>query len=74
MRPDDVRDYLDRRPFHPFRIYLSSGVYFDIRQPHMVQLGRSTLTIGLAVEGDVQRFIVVALVHIVWIEVLLPAP
>lgn len=73
MRQDDLRDYLDRRPFHPFRIYLTSGVYFDIRQAHMVQVGRSTLTLGLTMEGDMQRFFVVALVHIVWLEILLPA-
>jgi hypothetical protein len=30
--------------------------------------------IGLGVEGDMQRFIVVALVHIVWIEILLLVP
>jgi hypothetical protein len=40
----------------------------------MVQLGRSTLTLGLAMEGEMQRFVVVALVHIVWLEILLPVP
>jgi hypothetical protein len=34
---------------------------------------RSTLTLGLAVDGDKQRFVVIALMHIVWLEILVPA-
>ena len=74
MRPDDVREYLDQRPFHPFRIHLSSGMFFDIRQPELVTLGHSAMTIGLPVEDSMQRFVVIALVHVVWLEVLVPAP
>ena len=74
MRPDDLREQLERRPFEPFRVYLSNGVFFDIRKPHMASVMRSTLHIALPLEGDKQRFAVVALVHIVWLEVLLPAP
>jgi hypothetical protein len=72
MRPDDVREYLKRQPFQPFRVHLSSGMLFDIRNPQMASVGRSALTIALGVEGDSQRFAVVALVHIVWLEVLVP--
>jgi hypothetical protein len=74
MRPDDVREHLDRRPFQPFRIHLSNGIFFDVRQPHLASVMRSTVHIGLPLEGNMQRFAVVALVHVVWIEVLLPAP
>jgi hypothetical protein len=74
MRADDVREYLDQRPFHPFRLHLSSGAFFDIRQPEMARVGGSSLTLGLPLEGEMQRFAVIALVHIVWLEVLLPAP
>ncbi len=38
MRADDVREYLDQRPFHPFRLHLSTGAFFDIRQPEMVSM------------------------------------
>jgi hypothetical protein len=74
MRQDDLNEELDRRPFRPFRIHLSNGVFFDIRTPNMVRMTRSTMHIGLPLEGALQRFAVVALVHIVWLEVLLPAP
>jgi hypothetical protein len=74
MRPDDVQHYLNQRPFHPLRVYLSTGAFFDIRQPELASTTRSTLNIGLPVEGGVQRFVTIALVHIVWMEVLTPAP
>ena len=35
MRPEDLREYLKREPFQPFRLHLSSGAFFDIRQPEL---------------------------------------
>jgi len=74
MRRDDVEKYLKQRPFQPFRLYLSTGAFVDIRQPELVSIKPSTLTLGLPIEGDRQRFLEIALLHIVWIEVLVPAP
>jgi hypothetical protein len=74
MRRDELREYLMREPFQPFRLLLSCGVFFDIRKPEMVEVTRSTLTIGMDVESDKQRFVVISLVHIVWLEVLVPVP
>jgi hypothetical protein len=74
MRQDDLDEYLDREPFQPFRVHLSTGAFFDIHQPQLAYTSRSTLALGLPIEGDKQRFLTIALVHIVWIEVLVPAP
>lgn len=74
MRQDDLDEYLEREPFQPFRIYLSTGVFFDIHQPQLAYTSRSTLALGLPIEGDKQRFLEIALMHIVWIEVLVPTP
>jgi hypothetical protein len=74
MRQADLDEYLKRLPFQPFRIHLSTGAFFDIRQPQSAYTSRSTLSLGLSIEGDKQRFLIIALIHIVWIEVLLPAP
>ncbi len=74
MRQDDLLEYLDCQPFQPFRIYLSTGAFFDIRQPQLAYATRSTLTLSLPIEGNQQRYLIIALVHIVWIEVLVPAP
>jgi hypothetical protein len=73
MRKEDLAESLDRLPFQPFRIYLSTGAFFDIRQPALAYVSRSTLSIGLPTEGDKQRFVVIALVHIAWLEILVPA-
>lgn len=74
MRQDDLNEYLHRHPFKPFRLYLSTGAFIDIRQPELAHAGRSVLTLGQTIEGDQQRFLAIALVHIVWLEILLPAP
>jgi hypothetical protein len=74
MRPEDLREHLKRRPFEPFRVHLTGGTFFDIRNPEMAHVSRTTLHIGLPLEGAMQRFAIVALVHIVWLEVLLPVP
>jgi hypothetical protein len=74
MRRDDLNEYLDRKPFRPFRLYLSTGAFVDIRQPQLVHFSHSVLTLGQAVEGDQQRFLVIALIHIVWLELLVPLP
>jgi hypothetical protein len=72
MRPDDLRQYLDQQPSQPLRIHLSSGAFFDIRQPELTNVTRSTLNIGLPLEGNLRSFVDIALVHIVWLEVLVP--
>jgi hypothetical protein len=39
-----------------------------------VTVTRSSLPVGLPLQSDFQRFPVVALIHSVWLEVLLPSP
>jgi hypothetical protein len=73
MRQDDLDEHLKRQPFQRFRIYLSTGGFFDIDKPELAYTSRSTLSLGMPIEADRQRFVTIALVHIVWIEVLLPA-
>jgi hypothetical protein len=73
MRRDTLEEYLTRRPFLPFRIYLSTGVFFDIHQPQLASVSPSTFTLGLPIEGNHHRLLEIALIHIVWIEMLFPA-
>ena len=37
---DGIRDLLDRDPFVPFRITLTSGQVYEILDPHSVALGQ----------------------------------
>lgn len=46
IRPEDIRDYLDRKPFEPFRLFVSDGATYDIRHPEMCPLSRATVYVG----------------------------
>ncbi len=47
MRPEDIRDFLQRKPFQPFRLTLTDGRTYEVRHPEMAMVGRSSVAIGL---------------------------
>jgi len=67
MRPEDVREHLDRRPFEPFRICMSDGQCYDVRHPELCMVGRSAVYVGVPdpeLSGLVLRVDHCALIHI----------
>lgn len=69
MRPDDLKAHLDRRPFVPFRLHISSGQHAEVRHPEMAIVGRSLVAIGEGGTDGVADIIVwYNLLHIVKIE------
>ena len=52
MRPEDIRDFVQRRPFQPFRMTLTDGRSYEIRHPELAMVGRSTVAIGLPAADD----------------------
>jgi len=56
MNPDEIRNLLRHDPFEPFRIKLSSGDVYDVRDPNSVALGKNRLFIAFP-EGDSWTFI-----------------
>ncbi len=40
---DLIRDMLDREPFHPFRVVLTSGDRYDVGSPHMRTIGETMI-------------------------------
>lgn len=47
MRPEDINHWLTQLPFVPFRMCLSNGQAFDVRDPHTVQFwSRNMLMVG----------------------------
>jgi len=42
---ETLHEMLDREPFQPFRIVLTSGDRFEIENPHLVAVGRTQVTI-----------------------------
>ena len=71
MRPEELRQLLDRCPFIPIRLHFSDGTAFDIRHPEMAFLSRSTVEIGISEKEGVRiadRIIYCTLLHIVRVE------
>jgi len=52
MRADELRALLDRRPFKPIRLHISSGQHVDIRHPEMALVSRSVVAVAV---GDPRR-------------------
>ncbi len=48
----ELRATLDRRPFEPIRLHISSGQTVDIKYPDMAFVTRSPMVIGVADPDD----------------------
>jgi hypothetical protein len=74
MRPDDIREYVQRRPFQPFRLTLTDGRTYDVNHPELAMVGRSTVTVGIPSPGEAQpiydRLVTISLLHIMQAEFL----
>jgi len=72
MRPEDVRSFLQQKPFQPFRITLTDGRTFEVRHPEMAMIGRSSVAIGAPKVDEPEpvfdRLVTVSLLHIMQIE------
>ena len=71
MRPDDLREHLDKRPFEPFRACFSDASSVDIAHPEMCWVGRTSAHIAIPdpnVRGRALTVVHCALAHIVRFE------
>ncbi len=72
MRPEDIRDFLQQKPFQPFRLTLTDGRTYEVRHPEMAMVGRSSVAIGLPASNDpnpiYDRLVTVSLLHIMQVE------
>ncbi|MCH7814863.1 MAG: hypothetical protein IID40_12685 [Planctomycetes bacterium] len=67
MAMDDLRELLTRDPFQPFRVRLTSGDHYDIRNPLSAALMKSRLFIALP---NSDRVVYVPYLHIAALETL----
>lgn len=67
MAMDDLKDLLTREPFQPFRVRLTSGDHYDVRDPSLAVMMKSRLFIALP-KSD--RSVVVPFLHIAALETL----
>jgi len=69
LRPDDVFQFLRKRPFEPFRIYLSDGTTYEVRHPDLVMVAERYIVVGLPRSPEtgplIEGFETAALIHIV---------
>lgn len=72
MRPDDIRSFLQQKPFRPFRVTLTDGRSYEVRHPELAMVGRSTVAIGLPAPGDpdpvYDHLVTVSLLHVMQVE------
>jgi hypothetical protein len=74
MRAENLQRLFNRTPCPRLRLHLTSGTTFEINDPDLVVLGRSTVELLLPPDDAGEREAVINLLHIIWIEVLPPSP
>lgn len=62
---ENIREKLDREPFEPFRVRVTSGNSYVIRNPDLVVVMRSELFIA---ESNSDRHVFVPLLHVSAVE------
>ena len=67
MTGDELRDLLGREPFRPFRIQVTSGAAYEVRNPAMAVAMRSELFLALP-DGD--RWVFIPYLHVAAVEAL----
>lgn len=64
---DNIREFLERDPFVPFRMIMSSGKTYDVMSPRLAVLLKSEVFVAFP---DGERWAHVPLLHITAIETL----
>lgn len=50
-----INEYLEGKPFRPFRIHMASGRTFDVRHPEMLKCDVSTIAVFSFVSDDLKK-------------------
>lgn len=71
MVPSEILEVIRQRPFEPFRLHLSDGSSYEVRNPELCMVGTSTVIIGLtkaAGEDLFERTVKLDVFHITRVE------
>jgi hypothetical protein len=77
VAPEELRSSLRQQPFEPFRILMTDGTGYDIRQPDLLWIGQRVAYVGLVGQPGqtfFERSVKVDLLHVIRIEPLESAP
>jgi hypothetical protein len=61
MNAEVIREWLNRHPFEPFELRLSSGEVYQFRHPEVLAIGKNRIAI---VDSASDHFVHIALIHI----------
>ncbi len=56
MTREDLEQLLMRRPFHPFKVTLTTGEIYDVIAPGRVAVAPNYFAIGIEEEGVFKRY------------------
>jgi hypothetical protein len=76
MRVTEVRDYLRRQPFQPFRVCLSDGTEHRVFNPDWVFVTKNCVMVGTGDESEVipSKVVYCDPLHITRLELVEPEP
>ena len=66
----DLELLLHRVPCPRLRLHMTGGITFEITDPDLTVLGRSSVELVLSPSNEGEQEAVINLLHIIWIEVL----
>jgi hypothetical protein len=75
MLPSDIVQHVRRRPFQPFRMFVSDGTIYDIRHPEMCMVGMGSVIVGVSADPNAvlfERTVWIDCHHVVRIEQITP--
>jgi hypothetical protein len=72
MRSEVIRRLLGRDPCPRLRLHMTGGTLFEIHDPDLVVLGRSSIELLLPPDETGEREAIINLLHVIWVEVLSP--
>ena len=66
MLSEELHSFVRRRPFEPFRVYLTDGARYDVSHPDMLMPGQRSLVVGLPADltKPFERFVTIAVSHV----------
>ncbi len=71
VRPEEIHEFLQHKPFQPFRLTLTDGRTYEVRHPELAMVGRSEVAIGVPAADEPRpvydRLITVSLLQIMQI-------
>jgi hypothetical protein len=74
MPPDQIRQFLLREPFEPFRLYVLETTSYEVERPEWVILGKAVVALYFPAAGQFpspwRRRVVIALLHVSKLELI----